>query len=325
VGLMKTLKKIRSRMKRGMPVTEEEQWLYYQETGQTKSYSPPPVKGSVVETKKTYVYKECHSGNVKVFDIGNLTVYGGGTSHGVKPYQDWVVIDLVRAYRPDIYVNAKGFEAFKTKIPNEGPVIEIDWPDMGVPKLTGEMWEALAGDLRKIAKKETKTSVVVCCMGGHGRTGTCLSILAALLLDKKEPIKFVREVYCKKAVESKSQVEYVGKMTGLKLEDDPYKGYTAYKGTNLPAVVGGTGVWTYVGGEWFKNGVPERLIPIAEGGKMKEAVGEGKKEVEKPVITGVETFDAGWEAVTCCMCYGPKIDGVCRGCNRIEALCDCPL
>ena len=49
------------------------------------------------------------------------------------------------------------------------------------------------------------------CWGGHGRTGTLIACLIAFVEKKneKEAIKAVRERYCKLAVESKSQEDFV--------------------------------------------------------------------------------------------------------------------
>jgi hypothetical protein len=51
--------------------------------------------------------------------------------------------------------------------------------------------------------------VHVGCIGGHGRTGLVLSALTATLTESQDPIGYVRENYCKKAVESEEQVEFL--------------------------------------------------------------------------------------------------------------------
>lgn len=57
--------------------------------------------------------------------------------------------------------------------------------------------------------------VFVGCIGGHGRTGTFLSALVATLatdkLIKHDPIKYVRDNYCSKAVESETQVAFLAR------------------------------------------------------------------------------------------------------------------
>lgn len=57
--------------------------------------------------------------------------------------------------------------------------------------------------------------VLVFCMGGHGRTGTVLAALKAMLEpDTEDPIADVREAYCQKAVETDLQAEAVFALRG---------------------------------------------------------------------------------------------------------------
>lgn len=58
-------------------------------------------------------------------------------------------------------------------------------------------------------------NVHVGCIGGHGRTGTVLSAIIAELLEEADAIQYVRQHYCKKAVESKEQVEFLMKHYGV--------------------------------------------------------------------------------------------------------------
>lgn len=54
------------------------------------------------------------------------------------------------------------------------------------------------------------------CIGGHGRTGTFLAALVTHMTGIEDSITYVRENYCKKAVESSSQVEFLHKHYGIK-------------------------------------------------------------------------------------------------------------
>lgn len=47
------------------------------------------------------------------------------------------------------------------------------------------------------------------CIGGHGRTGLVLAALVATLSDEKDPLQFVRKLYCKKAVETLGQESFL--------------------------------------------------------------------------------------------------------------------
>ncbi len=98
------------------------------------------------------------------------------------------------------------------------PCIGIEWPDCGIPAISPEWWDELASAIRGL-----KGNIGLCCMGGHGRTGTMLAILAAKLGKVKKgdcPVDWVRERYCKKAVESTSQLDYIERVTGMKVPSE---------------------------------------------------------------------------------------------------------
>jgi len=54
------------------------------------------------------------------------------------------------------------------------------------------------------------------CVGGHGRTGTFLAALTCVAAGEPDAIAYVREHYCKKAVETKSQIDFLVKNFGIK-------------------------------------------------------------------------------------------------------------
>jgi hypothetical protein len=64
--------------------------------------------------------------------------------------------------------------------------------------------------------------VHVGCIGGHGRTGIVLSAIVRQLTGEIDSIRWVRAHYCKKAVESSVQVEFLVKHYGV-LPVDGYK------------------------------------------------------------------------------------------------------
>lgn len=85
------------------------------------------------------------------------------------------------------------------------PTIQLVWPDCDVPfGLTAEWWSALGAWCRG-------RRVGIGCMGGHGRTGTAMSILLSYLASITGPaaVARVRAEYCPRAVESEAQEEYV--------------------------------------------------------------------------------------------------------------------
>lgn len=66
-----------------------------------------------------------------------------------------------------------------------------------------------------IAELKTGKKIHIGCIGGHGRTGTVLAAVVAKGLGITDAITWVRERYCVKAVESKSQVEFLAKNFGI--------------------------------------------------------------------------------------------------------------
>jgi protein-tyrosine phosphatase len=85
-------------------------------------------------------------------------------------------------------------------------VIELAWPDMTAPSYVGyRFWQELVGAL--------PARTCVACMGGHGRTGTCLACL--LVADGMDPvvaIETVRKNHCDRAIETPAQEGYIKAM-----------------------------------------------------------------------------------------------------------------
>lgn len=87
----------------------------------------------------------------------------------------------------------------------------------GVPPYWKEFLEGAV-----IPLLEEGTSVMAFCEGGHGRTGTFLASLIALLESEEEtpdPIQAVRERYCENAVETIEQIEAIFALRGQDLSE----------------------------------------------------------------------------------------------------------
>jgi hypothetical protein len=56
------------------------------------------------------------------------------------------------------------------------------------------------------------------CIGGHGRTGLVLAALRKHMTGDEDAITHVRKNYCKKAVESQKQIDWLNKHFGIKKE-----------------------------------------------------------------------------------------------------------
>jgi hypothetical protein len=79
--------------------------------------------------------------------------------------------------------------------------------------------------------------VHVGCVGGHGRTGTVLSALVAARIARGveiavdgDVIGYVRTNYCKKAVETAAQVEFLVQHYGVKSVSGSYVDRVSFKG-----------------------------------------------------------------------------------------------
>lgn len=136
--------------------------------------------------------------------LGERFIYGGNADHPVvKDAQ--VYLSLQEHSRSGLATNP-----WDTKT-----VVEAHYPiqDRGVPKNPKNflrMIEWLAEQVM-LDKK-----VHVGCIGGHGRTGLVLSALVAHMEVEKDAIRYVRENYCHKVVESKTQVDFLIKNFGVK-------------------------------------------------------------------------------------------------------------
>jgi len=88
------------------------------------------------------------------------------------------------------------------------PVLDIKWEDMGVPPLDFFFWKDLWSIL-------PNGRTVVCCFGGHGRTGTglaCLLMAADKSINAEKATSVVHAKHCDNAIESSSQEKYLEKI-----------------------------------------------------------------------------------------------------------------
>ena len=205
----------------------------------------------------TYVSKPaCHTGNVLVHTIGDINIYGGGSSRSggwwrMLPYPDLAIgpAEIVNGKGPgtidERWLDSKSAQWLTESMPI---VLGLDWPDFSIPKgvdgqtMPREFWLALVEDIHARGIKTISTQ----CMGGHGRTGVALGILIYLLTPEEERtwtsvaelLEYIHEVYCKEAVEGDSQAEYIGEMCDIELGDYTLHHSRANWGT------GGAGGWT---------------------------------------------------------------------------------
>lgn len=92
------------------------------------------------------------------------------------------------------------------------PYAHIAWPDFGVPDQPDTVAPALC-DLRERAHRGQR--VELGCLGGHGRTGSALAWLVVLTGHPPgDAVAWVRHNYCKQAVETPAQEQFIAGLDG---------------------------------------------------------------------------------------------------------------
>lgn len=153
-----------------------------------------------------------HLGNVGV-KVGDFTIYPGGMQYekdGFDPEaEDVVIVPLDERWRP----SGHSHEIISQLILPDFGGLPFDWQQ----RLETCLIPVLAQDKK----------VVIFCYAGHGRTGTAIASLIALLEPEiYDPINAARTRYCEHAVETEAQARGI-----FALVRDPLPEY--YHGTFL--------------------------------------------------------------------------------------------
>ena len=160
-------------------------------------------------------WKRCHEGNIKVIEKSPtipFNVYGAGGIRGLKVWHNSIILDLANQVSSSVveFQGIKPSDGLAMVTQPSYAVVKVPWDDGGAPwNLRQIFWIELVKWL-----KEQKREVIVCCMGGHGRTGTALTILACLLNPEIPrfygcPVSWIRHRYCDSAVETYEQMQYI--------------------------------------------------------------------------------------------------------------------
>jgi hypothetical protein len=141
-------------------------------------------------------------------------------------------------------------------------IIRLDWPDMSTPDMSAADWNWLAGRIRALRRP-----LHVSCAMGHGRTGSCLAILAHMwgqIPKGADPVAWLRTAYCSEAIETAGQIAYIERMTGR----------TSKCRSKMPATLAGvTGSWNPDG---YDYGVGYGQSGVKVTGKVTTYVAGGK-------------------------------------------------
>lgn len=158
--------------------------------------------GAILATGYTAVSRcyETHQ-PLKLGDTG-LEIHGGSCSYPV-------VKDA------DVYVGFDTSMKFTSRHwPWElGHEILFKIPDMGVPEDAEAFKKLLHWTIERLIEGH---KVHAGCIGGHGRTGMFLAAMVSVLCDEKDAVTYVRNHYCRKAVETETQIEFLWKHFGIK-------------------------------------------------------------------------------------------------------------
>lgn len=129
--------------------------------------------------------------------VGRFTVFAGGTMYPglTTRFADAdVLVPLVE----------------KSPVPLAPNVLHIPMKDFGgVPA----DWERVLNG-RVIPLLERRQRLLAFCAGSHGRTGTFLASLIAILEPDSDPIEAVRQRHCRKAVETLEQATAIYALQG---------------------------------------------------------------------------------------------------------------
>lgn len=175
-----------------------------------KAQATTPVSAKAPTSAKTPITingyagrRFCHNGPVEVYP--NLYLGSLGESSQMAKFCD-ILVPLAECYG-SIWDNGFRGEIWYYPI-RDYHVLPDDVADQAVSRIVSAL--------------ENKKKVGIFCLGGHGRTGY-LACLVLGALDYADPIRYVRENYCKLAVESNAQIKQIAEKCEAPWLYDEYK------------------------------------------------------------------------------------------------------
>ncbi|MBS7812367.1 protein-tyrosine phosphatase family protein [Roseococcus pinisoli] len=166
-------------------------------------YDTAPTGNQTVSSQSSSkTYRACYEDHPPLTFPDGRKIWGGSCTHPV-------IKDA------DVYIGLdSGMKATNRSLPWE-PGDEVYFPiqDMQIPINLSSFTKMVDWTY---AQLQAGRKVHVGCIGGHGRTGMLLAALAGRCYKIDDPIAFVRKNYCKKAVETTGQIEFLVKHFGAK-------------------------------------------------------------------------------------------------------------
>ena len=175
-----------------------------QATASASAKAPATSKTNTPITINGYAGRRfCHNGPVEVYP--NLYLGSLAESSRMAEFCD-ILVPLAECYGS---IWDKGFRGEIWYYPTRDySVLPDDVADQAVAKIVSAL--------------ENRKKVGIFCLGGHGRTGY-LACLVLGALDYADPIRYIRENYCKLAVESNSQIKQIAEKCEAPWLYDEYK------------------------------------------------------------------------------------------------------
>jgi len=154
--------------------------------------------------KKDKIFVRCYESHPELKFVGKdgktYSLMGGSCVSPFDGYDIYVGLDLGMSVSEQGYPWVKGHE-FLFPITDHSVPKDVDQFKKMVTWLIGML--------------KAKKKIHIGCIGGHGRTGLVFSAIYRQLTGKTNAIQYVRKNYCKKAVESKTQVKFLMKHYGV--------------------------------------------------------------------------------------------------------------
>lgn len=210
-------------------------------------------------------WKRCFHDHPPYEIAPGIMIYGG--SCGTPAVED-----------ADVYIGFDGsMRGTNAGYPwNDGPV-EVYFPitDMSVPKDLEEFKKMLVWTE---AQLKAGKKVHAGCIGGHGRTGTFFAALRKHMTGDEDATQHVRTNYCKKVVESETQVNWLNEHFGIK-KVEATKGFKAAPSSGW---LGGGQGFGFGGG-----GSSQKQPSVWTGGSVTSAKSTGKPTNRAASIWGM--------------------------------------
>jgi hypothetical protein len=181
-----------------------------------------PTAGAAASTRSHYAIRDPQF----VTTLNGVNIYGGPVFY-IERVPDLALIIDVSGLSRFATSLTEGNEAAKFLLPpslfgvQDTPRLMINWDDGTAHGLDREWWQTLVDAIRELP---AGSSVGVCCVGGTGRTGTVLAILAALGNEFPigvDPVQWLRSRYYDDAVETHEQMWYIEKITSSAIHSYP--------------------------------------------------------------------------------------------------------